>query len=196
MPTVAQIVTVEASCMRRSPSSCSKSIWYTTKRRSSTPGRMGIILVCKLSSDERLQIPFGLRKPGIRHGTHLRYELMAQGTGQLHHACCARLTPFTSSIPSPLILPMIQGTGAVWMGCGGACAVLVPPKKPDSLAYQLQPLRCPGTTEETPLPCSRPCAVLLALHNECWALAVLVPFSNSTVQESKKTIAALITFNC
>ena len=32
-----------------------------------------------------------LGRPGTRHGTHLRGELMAQGTGQLHHACCARL---------------------------------------------------------------------------------------------------------
>ena len=51
----------------------------------------GSSLYASSAQDERLQIPFGLRKPGIRHGTHLRYELMAQGTGQLHHACCARL---------------------------------------------------------------------------------------------------------
>src|SRR6266566_5750917 len=50
----------------------------------------------------RYRSSLGSQAPGA--GSHLHDELMAQGTGQIRHACCARHTPFSSSIPAPLVL--------------------------------------------------------------------------------------------
>ena len=93
---------------------------------SSTPGRMGIILVCKLSSGREASDT--VRSQEARQQARDASTIRAHGSRD--RTASPRLLCSTPPFLQVYLLSrpsfMIQGTGAVWMRCGGACAVLLP----------------------------------------------------------------------
>src|SRR2546427_10746191 len=142
MPTVAQIVTLQDSCISRS--ACFLFLYGTLhrERRAHLAG-LGSSLYASSTQHERLQIPFESRQ--ARHQARDRiYTTSSWLKGQDRFATPAVLG-ILHSLQVYLLLSsssMIQGTGVRMLGGGGACAVLV---ANTCVREMYQCLRCPGS---------------------------------------------------